>query len=450
MRTLPARPFARLLPLFLGLLLILTGCSAGDRVMTSAAAISEATPISTARTSPASAASTPTARTAAAPPSSKPSSTDPTTAATPSAAVITAVKAVIQRADDEQQQALAANDPTVMRDTATDDYYDELVSTNEDLANNGVTAIALLALDWGPIVQQSPTSVQVTAFETWSTTYADGTIDQGQGRERNVYTLVQDGGSWKIQSDDHPDTTTVVDQPNPGGTSGASPLPAAQTGAGQSSNWSGYAATGGTYTAVSGSWTVPQVTAASGSGADATWVGIGGVRTHDLIQAGTEATVTGGRVRYDAWVEMLPQSAQRVALVVNPGDSISVAITQQADTTWLIAFQNRTIGQDYQVTETYTSSRSSAEWVEEAPSTGQRLVPLDDFGTVQFQAASAVKDGQQLAIAQAGGTAITMIDRSGQILATPSALGGDGASFSVQRSAVAPASPAPTTPRRGR
>src|SRR5580692_4075887 len=42
-------------------------------------------------------------------------------------------------------------------------------------------------------------------------------------------------------------------------------------------NWSGYVATDGTYTSVSGSWTVPTVTNASGDVADATWVGIGGV-----------------------------------------------------------------------------------------------------------------------------------------------------------------------------
>jgi len=73
---------------------------------------------------------------------------------------------------------------------------------------------------------------------------------------------------------------------------------------------------------------VPQVSATSTSGADATWVGIGGVTFNDLIQAGTEATVTGGRVRYDSWVEMLPQAAQRVAPTVSPGDSITITIAR--------------------------------------------------------------------------------------------------------------------------
>ena len=43
----------------------------------------------------------------------------------------------------------------------------------------------------------------------------------------------------------------------------------------------------------------------------------------------------------------------------------------------------------------------------------------------------------------AGGRAITMIDGGGQPLAEPSALGGDGASFSVRRTGVPSPAPAP-------
>src|SRR5579862_3178597 len=58
-----------------------------------------------------------------------------------------------------------------------------------------------------------------------------------------------------------------------------------------SSNWAGYAAQGGTFTGVTGTWTVPAPTAdatttyATRIAADATWVGIGGVSTRNLIQA---------------------------------------------------------------------------------------------------------------------------------------------------------------------
>src|SRR3989344_2656482 len=52
--------------------------------------------------------------------------------------------------------------------------------------------------------------------------------------------------------------------------------------AGASFNWSGYAAHG-TYTGVSGSWSVPRVTSgASAVASEATWVGIGGITHTDL------------------------------------------------------------------------------------------------------------------------------------------------------------------------
>jgi hypothetical protein len=211
----------------------------------------------------------------------------------------------------------------------------------------------------------------------------------------------------------------------------------------QSRNWSGYSADGGTFTAVAGSWIVPRVSApgsnptsgtSSGIAGDATWVGIGGVQSRDLIQAGTEATVVGpGRAVYDAWIEQLPQASHPMPLVVSPGDSVTFSIARQTPGEWTVAAKNNTTGQSYQTQVSYDSSLSSAEWVEEAPSGGRRQIPLDDFGMVQFSGGSAVKNGTTVTIAQAGARPITMIDRGGKAVATPSSLGGDGGSFSVSR-----------------
>src|SRR2546422_472218 len=60
-----------------------------------------------------------------------------TTAAAPNAAAEAAIRAVIERADRSQARALAQNDPTLMRDTATAAYFDELVQTNRALAAGG-------------------------------------------------------------------------------------------------------------------------------------------------------------------------------------------------------------------------------------------------------------------------------------------------------------------------
>jgi hypothetical protein len=190
--------------------------------------------------------------------------------------------------------------------------------------------------------------------------------------------------------------------------------------------------TGGKYTSVTGTWTVPTVTAAI-PGADATWVGIGGIDASDLIQAGTQATVSGGEVAYEAWIEMLPASSRPVSLSVSAGDSVTVTITQKAAVEWTIQIKNNTTGQAYNTSVKYTSSNSSAEWVQEAPSAGRGMIPLDDFGTLRFSGASAVRDGQSLALKALNPQAITMINGARQPLAQPSVIGADGSSFSVTR-----------------
>jgi len=208
-----------------------------------------------------------------------------------------------------------------------------------------------------------------------------------------------------------------------------------QPGAGQpeSANWAGYAATGGRFTAVSATWHVPEFSPDSPAGADAIWVGVGGVHGQDLTQAGTQETVSGrGSTQYQAWVETLPQASKPVPLAIVAGDSLSVSLQEQADGSWLIAFVNNTSGKSYQLTTQYASSRSSAEWVVEAPTARRgRLLPLDSFGSVGFTQATTVKDGQSLNVAQAGGHPITMIAQRGRPLARPSALDADGAGFNV-------------------
>jgi hypothetical protein len=210
--------------------------------------------------------------------------------------------------------------------------------------------------------------------------------------------------------------------------------------AANSRNWAGYVAAGGSFTGVSGTWTVP---AGSGNGAAATWVGIGGSKSEDLIQAGTEeAAGRNGAVEHDAWIEMLPAVSQPVNLAVKAGDSVTVSLNQVSAGQWQITIKNNTSGQQYQSTQQYASSLSSAEWIEEAPSSRRGELPLDNFGSVAFSGASTVENGATVSVAQAGGQAITMVSAN-RTLATPSTLGADGASFSVAYNGGATTSPAP-------
>jgi Peptidase A4 family len=211
----------------------------------------------------------------------------------------------------------------------------------------------------------------------------------------------------------------------------------------ESQNWSGYAATAGGYTSVSARWTIPDLVLNSPPGTDAAWVGIGGVHSGDLIQAGTLRTVLGGgNTRQEAWVELLPRPPVTVPLAVKPGDSIEVSISQQGPESWLVEFTDVTSGGSYQVTQRYASSLSSVEWVGEAPSSGRgRSLPIDDFGTLRFNHASAVRDDQVINIAESGAQAITMITPNGLHLVEPSDVGADGSSFSLTRTSTPSPSP---------
>jgi hypothetical protein len=337
-----------------------------------------------------------------------------------------AVQAVIQKANDEQQRAFAQNDPTLMQDTATAAYYAQLVQVDAALRSAGVTAIQLVSLNFAQSTVQG-SSAQVATTETWRATFADGTTTDDT--TINNYSLVLVGSAWKISSDTQP-SANIPPGRNPGG-------PPATVGS-TSRNWSGYVASSGTFTAVSGTWTIPTVspsTSGTSARADATWVGIGGATATDLVQAGTQATVANGVVQYSAWVETLPQASRDVSLAVAAGDTVTVSLAQQTAGTWNITIQNTTSGGVYNGTVTYASSVSSAEWIEEAPTAGKGgVVLLDRFGTVQFTNASTVKDGQTVTPAAAGAQAVTMVNnKTGVTLATPSALGPDGASFTVTR-----------------
>ena len=80
--------------------------------------------------------------------------------------------------------------------------------------------------------------------------------------------------------------------------------------------------------------------------------------------------------------------------VVRPGDSVTVTIAEQSANNWSIDFKNNTTGKTYHTTRRYTSSHSSAEWVVEAPSSYNGVLPLDNFGNVSFTEATATQNGQ--------------------------------------------------------
>ena len=203
-------------------------------------------------------------------------------------------------------------------------------------------------------------------------------------------------------------------------------------------NWSGYAVTPGSgVTAVSSTFTVPSA-GLDPPGFAATWDGIGGYNTSDLIQAGVEEDSSPSNPllgnQYQAWYEILPASETPISncsgdssCAVTPGDHVTVNISNVSGNTWSVSLTDA--GKwSWSKDLTYSSSKSSAEWILEAPTLVAQTV-LANVGTVPFGPTSTYTDGSGTHTIAAGNP--TQIDLGTGVVneATPSALASDGQSF---------------------
>lgn len=205
----------------------------------------------------------------------------------------------------------------------------------------------------------------------------------------------------------------------------------------QSSNWSGVAVTGNTYTRATGSWVVPKVKITSGNRYAADWVGIGGYSTNDLIQAGTSEESVGGHANYYAWTEILPApELQITGFAVHPGNSMTVDVNQVSAGSWTITVTNHTTGQTFTKNLNYVSTHASAEWIHEAPTVGGGQARLASTSIATFDPGTV--NGATV-IGSAG--TLHEIQLVGPTKATPSNLDSDHNGFSVKDGGTAPSPP---------
>ena len=230
-------------------------------------------------------------------------------------------------------------------------------------------------------------------------------------------------------------------------TAGASPIPAgvreapAATTVKSSPNWAGYAAhrPGVQFTDVRGSWAQPQITCQQGGTYSSFWIGLDGYLSNDVEQIGTGADCTQQNLPESyAWYELYPAPRVRIAMVIRPGDQLEAEVSSVAAGTTL-SIRDVTNGRTFSSTRNGPSGPlSSAEWIAEAPSacTGSscNVLPLADFGAVDFNLCSAVGQGTSGTINSSawGYDVITMVRSNGQVLAQPSQVSADGASFEVK------------------
>ena len=199
----------------------------------------------------------------------------------------------------------------------------------------------------------------------------------------------------------------------------------------ESTNWSGYAGTTGTYTSVSASWTQPAGTCSRGDQYAAFWVGLDGYSSSTVEQTGSEVDCVGRTAQYYAWYEMYPGPSENYSNTVRAGDHFNATVKYLGGENFSLYIADTTQGWSHTTDASLgqTPSRSSAEVIVEAPccTFSGGILPLTDFGTMSFTGSMA--NGS--AIGNAGGlTEIIMVDNSGRDKDSISALSG-GENFSA-------------------
>ncbi len=209
-------------------------------------------------------------------------------------------------------------------------------------------------------------------------------------------------------------------------------------------NWSGYAALTSltnprimSVSMVSGTWNVPQITSSPTNAYSSAWVGMDGYASNTVEQIGTEHDWYQGRAQYYAWFEMYPQYAyELVGFPVRPGDSISAQVNYLGNNVFRLAITNQTehvsFTIPYSYTRVYGAQRNSAEWIVEAPSSNQGVLPLAHFSPVTMSNCQATMNGITGPINSSywQHDPLTMTTQSGIVKAQPSSLSG-GNSFTV-------------------
>jgi hypothetical protein len=196
----------------------------------------------------------------------------------------------------------------------------------------------------------------------------------------------------------------------------------------ESTNWSGYAATGanGAYHSVTASWVEPtgKCTSRRSAQYSSFWVGLDGFNSDSVEQTGADVDCDGTTPEYYGWYEMYPANPVNYTNTVKPGDHFSASVTFTGTETYTLVLTDSTQGWTHTTVKNETGlDRSSAEVITEAPSSESGVLPLADFGTVNYSTSTA--NGTSLG--SQSPTEIIMIDSSGLQKDSTSAISSGGA-----------------------
>jgi hypothetical protein len=203
-----------------------------------------------------------------------------------------------------------------------------------------------------------------------------------------------------------------------------------------STNWSGYADTGSSFSNVSAKWTEPGASCSSRTTSLAAfWVGIDGYSSGSVEQDGTMIECYQRHAYQFTWWEMYPTNdVQVVGQTAAAGDAITASVVRTGTSYKLTVTDATHTADSFTTTQSCSASScvdSSAEWIAEAPTGSSGVEPLSDFGTWTASSAAVTEGSTAGTISSFTDDEITMIDSSGATKALPGALNSGGTGFSV-------------------
>ena len=202
-----------------------------------------------------------------------------------------------------------------------------------------------------------------------------------------------------------------------------------------STNWSGYADTGSSFSEVSAKWTepTPSCSGSRTTSLAAFWVGIDGYSSSSVEQDGTLIECYEGGAYQYTWWEIYPvNSIQVVGESLAAGDAITASVTRSGTSYTLKVTDSTHSANSFSTTQTYASAaNSSAEWIAEAPSGSSGVEPLAKFSTWTSANSDVTEGSTAGVISSFTDDEITMDTSSGATEAQPSSLNSSGNSFSV-------------------
>jgi hypothetical protein len=210
-------------------------------------------------------------------------------------------------------------------------------------------------------------------------------------------------------------------------------------------NWAGYIINSNGITAISASWTVPEIHCTGTvstypiSAGVSVWIGFDGTGTAIPEQVGTDGFCYNGSPTYWAWEEdptltTAGTGGQTAFSEISYGDHITASIAYFGNSQFRLKIADAQTDES----RTYTliipnAARASAEWIVEDPfymRTGNYL-PLPEFRPVSFSDCSAAVNNVAGSIVQNNAEPASMTDSNGNIVVSPQDLNQAGTSFEV-------------------